>query len=163
MQPTFEHKSHRSLVSRVAPSASVAFAALLFASGEAAAQSAPSQPDRAPATQEQAYSIELAALASASSERPDWSQRIALVTNSQGTVRFSSSSGAVIDATIAVRPAREGDRVFIEIELREERSARAGRTSRHTRQVLLVRRGDTQSLGGAWPDGEQRVLRVSVR
>lgn len=169
MKPTARYTQSCSLLrrlaraSRVSPLASLALALMLMASGEALAQTAPSQPDRAPVSQEQAYAIELAALSSPSSERAEWSQRIALVTNSHGTVRFTSSSGAVIDATISVRPARESDRVFVEIELREERSARTGRTTRQTRQVLLVRRGETQSLGGAWPDGEQRVLRVTVR
>jgi|LNFM01.1.fsa_nt_gb hypothetical protein len=147
-------------LSRVTP---FTLAALLLVSHEAAAQGAPVSPDRAPIAQEQSFTIELTALASPSSERPDWSQRVALVTNSQGVLRFSSPSGSVIDASINVRAARESDRVLVEIELREERTDRNGRTSRQTRHVLLVRRGETQSLGGAWPDGAQRVLRVTVR
>lgn len=112
---------------------------------------------------EAGFSVELSSLNNASAERSEWTQRLSLVTNSHGTLRFIGANGALVDVSLSLRPSRDVERVIVEIDLREERSRGAQRSSRHTRQALLVRRGESALLGGAWPDGEQRFLRVTVR
>ena len=125
-----------------------------------AQQSAPSQP--APPRVEGGYVVEISALSAADRARPDWSQQLALVNNGRASARYTNGEAAVVDVSVTAR-AGEGDRVVIELDVREERSDRASRSSRQTRQSIAIRRGETQLVQSQSPDGATRVLRVTVR
>lgn len=149
---------HRTLSSLVC-------ASILAMSSLSSAQSARTSPPSCEASPpaDASYVIELGAYFGPNAERAEWTHRLSLVTNAHGSLRFNGANGTLVDLSLSLRPTRDPERVIVEIDLREERSRGAERTSRHTRQSLLVRRGETSVLGGAWPDGQQRTLRVIVR
>lgn len=125
-----------------------------------AQQSAPTQPSTPRV--EGGYVVEVSALSAADRARPEWSQQLALVNNSRASARYTNSRAVVVDLTVAARSG-EGDRVVIELDVREERSDRAGRSSQQTRQSIAIRRGETQLVQSQSPDGTTRLLRLTVR
>jgi hypothetical protein len=144
-------------------SAFVSIVALSLLSVPAWAQqnASPSQPGSP--RSDAAYVVEVSSLSAADSARPEWSQQLAVVTNSRATARYSASDATVVDLSVAVRPATDADRVVIELELREERGGRASRSSQQTRQSIVIRRGETQLVQSRSPDGTTRLLRISAR
>lgn len=128
------------------------------------AQQSPSAQPSAPRA-ESGFIVEVSALAAVDRARPEWSQQLAVVHNGRASARYTNSRAVVVDLSIAARPG-EGDRIIIELDVREERDERgdrAGRTSLHTRQSIAIRRGETQLVQSQSPDGATRVLRLTVR
>lgn len=141
----------------------VSIAALTLLSAPASAQQSagPSQPGSS--RTEAAYVVEVSSLSTTDSARPEWSQQLAVVTNSRASSRWSASNATVVELSVAARAATDSDRVVIELDLREERGDRASRSSQQTRQSIVIRRGETQLVQSRSPDGTTRVLRLSLR
>jgi hypothetical protein len=144
-------KTLRAFVSIAAPT-------LLSTPASAQQSAGPSQPGSPRA--EAAYVVEVSSLSTTDSARPEWSQQLAVVTNPRASSRWSASHATVVELSVAARAATDGDRIVIELDLREERGERASQQTRHS---IVTRRGETQLIQSRSPDGTTRVLRLSLR